>query len=760
MLGSDNYVAEDSIITLAAPSLEGKTQAAFTLRQVKPLYFPLSEVFESSKHVSQPIYINFRAHARALYACADIDLGVIRAQKNVLTFSADSYDNIGLWTVGFLMSLVDPSIDSKSWMDRFAKKESFEFERKKISDVSLGYFAGYCLYLDEFSEEPWSVYIRNLARVIGLRCICSKTNSRIANFVGKNAATGTGYGGMKIWSIVIVRLNTPNEKILDSMFGLKDSIQAIKNLSRTGSALHTFLDRFKHSLLNHYHPGVAVFVAKALKIYAESATRQQANLKDFLNIVVNQVYVYLNNWKPSLRNHDTASLGKIGLLYPESYFPAKPLQVASETPTGRHAVPSFLRMNSFLEFHLYYLRNPQFMDEIRMNDPRNWLFLVVPSRNKNIPPTFGTENKNEPPTLGTLVLGEFSEWINGFTHFEPNDLFTLLGCLFMPYTKSPMALLSRAHSQVSTEKSAANSPNPGSIKLDGNHFEVATAACVVDATQHSNDYRKVPCRDVVTNEPSFTLDQLRSFHGQSGVTFIQNLVGNLVDEQFELNSSNLVKVSFEKSTKFNLVDKFLKNCRIPFLYSINRSFGLFNDLSVLSRKPDRDPGFFVEEYTRTVDNDQIDAKFRIIHDNRPALAVVECKFWRESLAADGVREILKKMRKFENPKLSLVFCNSCTEARSTSSLVDYCKARGERVNIYRVKKVENRNYEIVPFFTNNDDLIFSTPQLICIIFEMKVINPESAPVTVPFASPAPKRELSEKDPALSLEVGVKMMKLS
>ena len=76
----------------------------------------------------------------------------------------------------------------RSQMDSLIKPVSLNILKTKY----LNLFKNYCVFLDEFSEAFWSVFIRNIVRALGLRCIVANTNTDIANLVGKSHSSMSG----------------------------------------------------------------------------------------------------------------------------------------------------------------------------------------------------------------------------------------------------------------------------------------------------------------------------------------------------------------------------------------------------------------------------------------------------------------------------------------------------------------------------------------------------------------------------------------
>lgn len=71
----NKFKHDTTFVALTAPSMEGKTQLAFVMKDVLLLYFPLSEAFGGSESIdSQHIYGNFSDFVPILRDCAFADL--------------------------------------------------------------------------------------------------------------------------------------------------------------------------------------------------------------------------------------------------------------------------------------------------------------------------------------------------------------------------------------------------------------------------------------------------------------------------------------------------------------------------------------------------------------------------------------------------------------------------------------------------------------------------------------------------------------
>ncbi len=242
--GLEKLDYDTGFTALAAPSMEGKTQLAFILRDLKPLYFPMSEARRSFRYGPQPIYTNFTNLAKTLYDCAREDFERLGNSST----SRDIKDSVtDLFTVGFLLKLVEESKDrpcDSSWLDFHAKRPGFFFKPVTLEKAlklikNENVFDGYVLILDEFSHSAENVFIRNAARNLGLPCIVMNTNTKVANIVGKDSASaGTTES---IWSLVITKLGPAFMSVLNEKFGLLASIETLTQNRLSHDPLRKFL---------------------------------------------------------------------------------------------------------------------------------------------------------------------------------------------------------------------------------------------------------------------------------------------------------------------------------------------------------------------------------------------------------------------------------------------------------------------------------------------------------------------------------------
>ena len=109
--------AEDELktafIALAAPSFEGKTQAAFVMQEAIPLYFPMIVPNPTSRHYLQAIYRNYLSLSEAIkdYAVSDLNdiIKFENSSRRSLTQTVGSYESI-------TASLISTNLKNLPWI--------------------------------------------------------------------------------------------------------------------------------------------------------------------------------------------------------------------------------------------------------------------------------------------------------------------------------------------------------------------------------------------------------------------------------------------------------------------------------------------------------------------------------------------------------------------------------------------------------------------------------------------------------------------
>ena len=106
-------------------------------------------------------------------------------------------------------------------------------------------------------------------------------------------------------------------------------------------------------------------------------------------------------------------------------------------------------------------------------------------------------------------------WEHEYTYFNSDELLTILACLCIPVVSNVSILLNAAQiTQESQAESVSNAPNSNALTNPVNSFEVTSAVCILDSSQHS--FSQV------------NFDVVFSFKGQTGEQFVKNIVYNTI----------------------------------------------------------------------------------------------------------------------------------------------------------------------------------------------------------------------------------------
>ena len=667
-----SIVSKGSFFAFAAPSMDGKTQFAFVFREVKPLYFPMSETQKSSDKPSQPIYLNFTNHAVTLLKCAKADLELVGPNNAPSASTLKSqHQHKKLYVLGFLKKLAeadDFNANNQTWMQYHANRPKFSFKPLSIEDVTES-FKGSCLFLDEFVADPVNTLIRNIARAVGLPCIVANTNTKVANLVDPAGASGSGSSGRPVWSFVVTRLDPAARNALNTEFEYSKTMAKLKELFPAGNPIYEFLVDFDEVQMKRLRPGVAAFVAQILRDYAKEPPHGlQCTLGKFLDHVCSGLAEKIIHRKSQIRTSLNGSIGQIALLLPESYAGFKVAEWTSE-----RKVKSW-RQARFLEEHLFYLKNPV--------DSTNQFATFKPSA-------------NDDQLLHVWIYGNLRPWVHEYTFFNSEEFFTITGCLFIPFCGSISYLFHRAEEKTTQlGTSFTQSINPNDVYLDGNALEVQAAVSIARASHFTH------CQ----------LKRAFSFKGPLGTEFFKNLIYELISVMRNAVFDNL-SFGFPPSLL-----SFLRALRIPFLYGINHDNALFRKFSSFQND------FFVKTYERTSVATQIDGKFEACFETAPGnFATVdvccECKNRSADVDASLLNSILDGFEMNE-AKLGIVFCRSAVNSlMNDSKFADRC---GEKYHVYRLKR-SGFKFSFEKCFAKRS--YHGKPVMVIIILETLIINP-------------------------------------
>lgn len=476
------------------------------------------------------------------------------------------------------------------------------------------FFKGFVLFLDEFVSSKWATYIRNLARSIGLTCLVANTNTRVANLVGTESCSGST--DLRIWSIVITSLGPTNIRFLNSQFHLSDVITKIKKKS-TDPGVALYLDNFVNEEIKYLSPGMAYFMAVSIVEFEKKYKVEKITLKIFLDHVLNYVARLLMFRKLDDRSDLPSQCAKIGLLLSESF---------EKSPPKNDDYSWFCSGFSFLQNHLYHLADP--------SNSGNWIILTCPPQKPS----------NQ---LRFIITAGLLPWTNERTFFNQGETSTILACMFLAFGNTVTDILTRSKSIIGQNAlNVSDSQNEKAVQRKGNLLEVSASISIIDSSQHCTNMKNNKF-----NYDSFTLE------GQNGISFINNLLINLLNIPCGYKGNFRFQLSFNPST-YNL-QNFLKTLKVPFLYSLNREDEFLDELDKVSNS------IYLKTFENTPNSEQVDGKFEIKCGKQIKFAVVECKNLKKKIPSTILKQIITKCVRIDNSKLFLVFCDQIVSSQST-----------------------------------------------------------------------------------------------
>ena len=687
----DNDVFSKLFFAIVAPSMTGKTQAAFAFKRLRPLYFLLSE---SSIYNLQEVYKNFNILSEKFRNCIDDDFkklkrlnlaskydifNQISSTALVMTHSGTKFK-----TLGFIYSMIihgeefdNNRSNYQTWMNFYAKSpRHFTIEEKSLLDIKGFNFGNYVLFFDEFEASVANAFVRNLFRTALVPVFAANTNSNAANLVGKSFSASSRIKDISAWSLAAIKLNSINRNILTGMHPL-----LISNISTIISRslnpiekelIQSFFDDFFKNQLSHLRPGFADIIATKID---RISTQSSFTLNSILHGIVNEVSFKLVTKKPAMKGEIEGILGSLALFMDNAYLSSDISHDEFASKIGH--------IKSYLQHHFYYLINPV--------DVKKWCFLTY---------------RPNPGSKHLRVIfqnNSLKDWTVEYTYFRAEEIIPLFACQAIFSSISiPKALrfgLTSSNANALTTGRASNTSQR--VPLMGEELEVLSSICIVEASQHDFGHIK------------------STFMGQDGESFLKNLIENLVEAD-DCRRNNKVKLDC------SIILGLLKHIHVPFLFPAGMKLpGLFEKyFSIPQGFLGRSVNF--GEYIRTKNSTQIDGIFRYFIKNDAEVAVgvcsVECKNWRANLMAKDLVSILKKAKR-TSANVSLLICNSIGNSKDETlkEFASFCNNIENKYLVLKMIEISKNNFKLVPYCPG---LPAATDYaLVCIIIELDVINP-------------------------------------
>ena len=686
VLGNDNF--SKLFFAIVAPSMTGKTQAAFAFKTLKCLYFLL---YKSSTGNLQEIYNNFDTLSETFRTLVDEDFAKLKKLNVLKKKPGDIFHQISsnsllhthgdtkFKTLGFIYSMIEHSNANfdptgyQSWMNFYATSpRSFIVEAKSINEFKNLNISNYVLFFDEFEASEANAFVRNLFRTAFAPVFAANTNSNAANLIGKVNYSCSREGDSLAWSLAAIKLNSINQSILTGMHPslIKNIATIIERASNNDERvlIQEFFKNFFETQLEHLRPGCADIIAA--KVHEISTSIQITSLNGLLQHFLKALFAKMVNNKPAIKNELEGILGSLALLMDNAYLSSN---ISTEKLKAKMS-----HMKSYLQYHYYYLINPV--------DVTKWCFLTYRPKTGKVPLRVLFQRR------------KFKEWDVEYTYFRAEEMIPFFALQSITTKNSiPNTLKTGLKISDADPRTTGRAPNTS------DELEVLSSICIIEASQHGVG------------------EILSSFAGQDGKTFLTNLIGNLIEAD-----------DFRRTAKLELNCEIMKNIldrvHIPFLFPAGMKLSDFlkNNFSRVEGFKTRTVNF--GEFRRTRNSTEIDGIFnyfiKTVTEEFPSVGVcsVECKNRIDNLLANDLILILEKAkRKLAN--ITLLFCNSLGDSRNSTltNFASFCTN-----NKFAVLKLEqtttNKKFKLVPYCSGlpfpNDTVI----ELTCIIIELDVIN--------------------------------------
>ena len=674
-------LTDEFVIALAAPSMTGKTQLAFSVESKLPLYF----VFASS----QSVYSNFTELTSELYRFAISDVKMIPDErsigdtlitdKEIITLShLKSNTHTRFKTLGFLLAVMTDAenrncnFTMETWMEYHSNRiVNLPDQIEPISIIELmkdskyeQMINKYYVFIDEFYASPELIFIRNLCRGIGLTCVLSSTNPKVANLIGSSPSFGSGGELPGIWSVVIPKLPPVPVEIFEH-FGLEKVLAKLIDLASIEErSKMTKLCEYLKSQCQKSRPGVSKFILESINQIILKNETLDVSLKvdDFFTAFLHNL-TFLISCRKSLAFDSPKGISSNLKLLNGHVFDKVYARQSSKTGPAH-----------MIDNHFYNLKNPYNQDQ----KP----FLLFRKVGNSIPLVITDPFENEPFSFQCF--------------FDQEEELLLLSCLIAELRRNVF----NSFFGLEKEQDRAESENVLAKIHSGNALEVTTLESVIDSSHYTDEEIK------------------GSFKGVPLNNFFRNFINNLNPKCSILRSERKV-LKFKYGKEF---DNVMESIKVPFLYPANNNWPeIYNELFHPSSS-----SFRLGTYCRASNDDQIDAQFDLVgSNNEKLLAVIECKNRKKPISVSLLMEILEKAQKYEdNVFLHMIMCRSCSKFKDSSVFTGFLKSR--KINVYRLKVSdsssedeeggEEEEFELVPISKTHSD-----PKIISIVFETNVI---------------------------------------
>lgn len=714
---------QNAFYAIAAPSLEGKTQSAFVFGTVKPLYFVMNQNWTTNV---QPIYKNFEYLSRQLAELSQRDVEHLIRLKNIPRgtridqyISAGSllsdHNNEGFYVLGLFKALMIDAILNDdyniSWMEYYTtRNRELEIVPTSIAEfheLGLEARSQFCLFLDEFTGSDTSIFIRNLSRAANLKVLVANTNTNITNLVGRRQAKHSRINPVA-WSLVFTKLNSLNWVLLTQMVPDLESLMSFlarKVHLNDRSHLDDFFTHFKTVQVKNVRPGFVHLIINAMRQFKLEIADNQFSFNEFLFNIVVILKTQLVQRKPNLESR-YGRLATMALYLSNAYGPS----LGCDQDLLYHR-------KSYVNDHFYYLINP-----VNIN---KFCFLTYP-------PSFVQRRRpantqaDSPPLQLYLGIAGMKDWKPERTIFEQGEVLPFLALMGSWHDESISFILEDAnvYAEASPFTVGDTQNMTQAVPSNGNLLEVFTVVSLVNASH----------RDMNSSVITFT--------GQSGESFVTNLIKNLI-------SDNDCRIRPDYEVLFpndGVTGTIISRVHVPFLFPANLPIPTMFSPNLSNCEHFNSRSVHFGSIERTRNDEEIDCKFDFFLKNNvlaldeasarninpsQGVCTVECKSWNtQNVNLSNLRSIFDKAHG-NHADLCLLICNSVVKKfnQKSRSFVDF-KAecikrkwevlkvvqRAPTIRARKIYSIERLHPEICLPDSRYDY------NMTCIILELEVIN--------------------------------------
>lgn len=742
-MGKYNASFDLSFMAFAAPSLVGKTQSVFLLDRSRPLYF-VSDLSSKSRielEKSQQIYKNFFHLGQALRQCAIIDLvtiGIGSDEADILKLNNEllrerdtnftqisasvlqkSAEKFRFRVLGFLGHLIEESEknydSSRSWMEFYAslEKQYQIVDHLTIYEFKQRYMTGekfpYVVFLDEYVGYYENVFIRNLLRACSILCIVANTNTDITNLLGKRQAKSSRQDdtGINVWCTVVTEFDPPFVEVYSTRFRdvltrltgkLRSSRAGVRIFSYFEKMLTEMGDRARMSI--RISPGV---FKKLLEVLEELDLGFTTDYKDysesaFMSLVYSRLIQSIYRNKPSIYNTRAGQVANSALHISQAYLGTFQI-VHSEASLG------------FIRDHLFHAVNSTlkipYDESVPVSRPEPSLINLIKGR-KNM---FAVSRD----AFMNLIVHDVSLSWKPSVFMKQTDHLTIMACL-SGFIAHPVPVMWKIGHELRAESNATYSfDNPVQNMRDWASFEGLVSMAIVEGSHY-------------VCESQEAVLQLRGIGANS---FLSNLIfmlyrrlssGEYKKEQYACNSNI---PSYQAAKRIFDIHQYLDNLIVPFLYPANLDLPEFvKDAFPLHNCTEN--SVKLGEFKRTENKTRIDSVFEVLQRTpfgtfSLGKAIVECKYWDDSVGSADLIEILGNFQlhlNYECPVFISFIFSSKIVASVSSNLEQYLKEN--KINLYKVVPDKGvlsgpGTYRLEP----HSNVVISEPRLVTLIFRLE-----------------------------------------